>query len=269
MQQVAGNLQKMRSEMNHPVDYFLVLGDQEIALNRLIGQEVELLHNGVINCVVCQARTKKTYGQGFCYTCFTTAPEASESVLRPELSQAEFGLSRDMAWAREHDLIEHIVYLALTNELKVGVTRHHQVPVRWIDQGAAQAVPLARTPNRRIAGIIEVFLKKFLTDRTNWQAMLKNETNQHVDLLAEHTRVGNLLPAELRNYLVSEPEIVQITYPVEKYPDKVESLSFDSTPVIKGCLTGIRGQYLYLDGQKVINIRKHSGYWVEFRYTSD
>src|SRR5680860_390816 len=155
---------------------------------------------GKINCISCGKKTKTSFGQGFCYNCLQTAPEASESIMRPELSKAHLGIARDMEWAEKHDLIEHIVYLAVSSEVKVGVTRIHQIPTRWIDQGASSAIKLATTPNRHISGIIEVLLKKHFTDKTNWRTMLKNEIAQNINLLDEKNKVYQLLPAELKKY---------------------------------------------------------------------
>ena len=105
-----------------------------------------------------------------------------------------------MDWARKHDLIEHVVYLALSSELKVGVTRHHQVPTRWIDQGASFAIELCRTPNRHVAGIIEVWLKNHFTDKTNWRAMLQNQLATGIDLPEEKKNALQLLTPELQRY---------------------------------------------------------------------
>jgi hypothetical protein len=195
-----------------------------------------------------------------------TAPEASESVVRPELSKAHLGIARDMEWAEKHDLIDHFVYLALSSEVKVGVTRHHQIPTRWIDQGASAAIKLACAPNRHIAGIIEVFLKKFYTDKTDWREMLKNQINTTADLLAEKEKALKLLSSELRKYAEPDNEIIRIEYPVLEYPQKLTSLSFDKQPLISGILNGIKGQYLIFDEGAVLNIRKHNGYWIQINY---
>jgi hypothetical protein len=169
-----------------------------------------------------------------------------------------------MVWAEKHDLIEHIVYLAVSSEVKVGVTRIHQIPTRWIDQGANLAVKLAKTPNRHIAGIIEVFLKKHFTDKTNWRAMLKNEIIENIDLVTEKEKVIQLLPKELRKYAETDNSTIEINYPVQRFPDKIKSVGFDKTPVIEGVLTGIKGQYLLFDDDSVLNIRKHNGYFIQF-----
>jgi hypothetical protein len=260
-----GNILKMRTELAKPVNYFLPVGKQEIKMNELIGKEISMHFTGQINCISCGKITKTSFNQGFCYNCLQTAPEASESVVRPELSKSQFGIARDMEWAEKHDLIEHIVYLAVASELKVGVTRHHQIPTRWIDQGASFAIQLAKTPNRHIAGIIEIFLKKHFTDRTNWQAMLKGDGNTDINLLEEKKNAFQLLPAELQKYYCDDDEITSIEYPLSDLPEKVKSIGFDKTPDIEGILKGIKGQYLVFENNTVLNIRKHNGYFIQFK----
>lgn len=260
----SGNISKMRSEFGRPVQYFLPIGNQEIGMNELIGQSIRMNFTGQINCISCGKKTKTSFSQGFCYLCLQTSPEASETIMRPELSKAHLGIARDMEWAREHDLIEHVVYLALSSELKIGVTRHHQVPTRWIDQGASSAIELCRTPNRHIAGVIEVWLKKHFTDKTNWRAMLQNQIANNIDLGEEKKNALQLLTPELQRYYSVDSKPWEIDYPVQQYPEKVTSISFDKTPEIAGTLSGIKGQYLIFDDGRVLNIRKHNGYWIEF-----
>jgi len=261
-----GNILKMRTEHSVPVNYFLPVGEKEIRMNVLIDKEVKMHFTGQINCIACGKVTKTSFNQGFCYNCLQTAPEAGESVVRPELSKAEFGIARDMDWARQHDLIEHIVYFAVASELKVGVTRHHQIPTRWIDQGASYAIRLAKTPNRHIAGVIEIFLKRYFTDRTNWQAMLKSSGNSTINLPEEKKNALQLLPSELQKYYCNDDEVVTIEYPLKEPPEKVKSISFDKTPVIEGILQGIKGQYLVFNKNRALNIRKHNGYYLRIDY---
>jgi hypothetical protein len=260
--QLEGNIKKMKTELAQPVKYTLPIGDDSIEMNELIGKTISLKFDGRINCISCGKKTKTSFAQGFCYNCLQTAPEASESVLRPELSKAQFGMARDMEWAEKHDLIDHFVYLAVSSAIKVGVTRNHQIPTRWIDQGASFAVKLAKTPNRHIAGVIEVFLKNHFTDKTNWRAMLKNEILSPDTLLQKKQHALELLPDELKQYAVDEDEMLEITYPVLQYPEKIKSLSFDKLPEIEGQLAGIKGQYLIFNNGRVLNIRKHNGYFL-------
>jgi hypothetical protein len=258
----------MRAELATPVHYFLPVGGNEIVMNELIGREISLNFTGQINCISCGKQTRTSFGQGFCYNCLQTAPEASESVVRPELSKAHLGIARDMEWAEKHDLIDHFVYLAVSGDVKVGVTRYHQIPTRWIDQGASAAIKIVKTPNRHIAGVIEVFLKKHFTDKTDWRAMLKNEIAQKINLLEEKEKVYHILPAELKKYFEPDNEITEIIYPVISFPQTIKSVGFDKTPKIEGILTGIKGQYLLFQDDSVLNIKKHNGYFLEIKSPS-
>ena len=260
-----GNLTKMRAEYNHPIDYYLKISDREVYINELIGKKISFEFNGQINCIHCAKLTKTSFSQGFCYNCMQTAPEADESIMRPELSMAQFGIAKDLKWAKEHDLIDHFVYLSVTSGLKVGVTRYHQVPTRWIDQGAVRAIKLAQTPNRHIAGIIECSLKKYVTDKTSWQAMLKGEYDASIDLVFEKNKLAQKLHPEFQKYLVYDNDILEINYPGDIVFDKVNSVGFDKMNKIEGDLVKIKGQYLIFQNEMVLNIRKHSGYYVTFK----
>jgi hypothetical protein len=260
----SGNILKMRVEPKSPVEYYFQLSGNEFALNPIIGRTIRLKHNGVINCIHCGKKTAKSYSQGYCYNCMLAVPEADESVLRPELSKSHLGIARDTKWAEENDLIDHYVYLSVTSDLKVGVTRHHQMYTRWIDQGAILAIKLARAPNRHIAGIIEVYMKKFVADKTNWSKMLKGEVAGNYNLADEKERLSRLLPGELGRYTEEDNNVFTFDYPIQFLPTAIKQASFDNTPEIEGTLTGIKGQYLIFDDGKVFNVRKHNGYFTEF-----
>jgi len=257
-----GLLDKMRAAYINPVQYFLQLGEDKVAVNDLIGQNIRLQWTGRIFCTVCGKKTNKSFGEGLCYPCFANAPENSECILRPELCKAHLGEGRDPEWEKKHHLQPHYVYLAATNAIKVGITRGDQIPTRWIDQGAHRGIILAEVPYRQLAGVIEVELKQHLSDKTNWQRMLKNECCD-TELVVEKERIRELLPEELRQYVSTNSEVVELIYPVTSYPTKVTSLSFEKLPSIEMQLAGVRGQYFIFEGGNVINIRKNSGYEVE------
>lgn len=259
-----GNLTKMRVSLHDQVLYRLMLSD-EVIMNDFIGQEIHLEWYGIINCQKCGKKTNKSFGQGFCYPCFTTAPESAECIIRPELCRAHLGEGRDPEWEEKHHNKPHIVYLAASSAVKVGITRLDQVPTRWIDQGASSAIILAEVPNRYEAGRIEVALKDFFTDKTHWQKMLKNDIDESIDLEDEKWGLEDQLPADIMNFFSENDDIINLNYPVLSYPEKVKSMSFDKTPTIKGKLAGIKGQYLIFDDGSVLNIRKHTGYYVEVR----
>jgi hypothetical protein len=258
---VSGNLRKMQTRLEDVTQYTLDLDGNAIDMNEKIGKPIKFRFEGIINCIACDRLTKKSFGGGFCYPCFRNAPEASECIIRPELCRAHEGEARDMAWAEKHCLVEQIVYLARSSAVKVGITRGSQLPTRWIDQGATDAIVFARVPNRYTAGIVEVALKEHLTDRTNWRRMLKNEVID-ADLAATKSSLTGALDANLKQFVDTDDTVCSIEYPVDRYPDKVKSIGFDKQAEIEGCLAGIKGQYLIFDDNRVLNIRKHNGYRV-------
>jgi hypothetical protein len=260
----AGTIKKMRTGLKDIIQYFLPVGKDEIALNELLGKNIQLSYQHEINCIRCGKRTKTSFAQGYCYPCFITAPETEDCVLRPELCRAHEGIARDMEYAANHCLINHIVYLADSGGLKVGVTRNTQLFTRWIDQGASSVIRVAETPNRYIAGLIEVALKSHFTDKTNWRIMLTNKIHNRPGLMEMKIRAAELLPEDFKNYVSKNDEKVQLHYPVIQYPEKVMATGFDKNSVISGKLIGIRGQYMIFENGIVLNIRKYGGYSVEF-----
>ncbi len=259
------NLLKMRTELHEVAHYYLPAGNTEIHINELLGKPVTIKYQHSINCLGCGVELKKAI-QGYCYKCFTTRPETEECVLHPEVCRAEEGIARDMNYARKHCLIDHFVYLAVASHLKVGVTRHHQIPTRWIDQGASYAIKLAQTPNRRIAGDIEVELKNYYSDKTSWQKMLKNEIAHEIDLVEAKQEAYGYLPEELAVYVIDDDEITHIKYPLLEIPQKIKSINLDKQAQISGLLTGIKAQYLIFDNQYVMNVRKFQGYKVDIEF---
>jgi hypothetical protein len=259
-----GQLHKMRVSQDTPVKYYLEL-ENTVCMNDYIGKSITLSWSGVIQCVSCQKVTKSSFGQGFCYTCFTQSAQAAECIIRPELCRAHLGEGRDIAWEEANHNQPHVVYLAQSDIVKVGVTRETQIPTRWIDQGAVAAIKVAETPNRYLAGVLEVALKDHFSDKTNWQRMLRNEVDESIDLVEEKWQLEGILPDDLLQYFTEDDEILAFEYPVNQYPTKVKSMALEKLGSVSGILQGIKGQYLLFDGDRVINLRKYSGYMVEFR----
>ena len=241
------------------VKYSLQLGDDCIDMNSLIGKEITLNFTGEIYCIKCGRKTNKSFSQGYCYPCFTTAPETEECVLRPELCRAHEGIARDMEFAKNHCLIPHYVYLAETSDLKVGITRNTQIPTRWIDQGAIQATIIAETPNRFTAGAIEVALKQFVADKTNWRKMLTKKSSE-LDLQEEKRRILEFLPEKFEQYIKINTTTQNLNYPGILPSSSINSIKFDTNPQITNILESIKGQYLIFQNNTVINLRSHSGY---------
>ena len=273
---VIGDLRKMAVELGEPVRYTLrlVKGDDEqgVALNPLIGQKVQLRHTGAIHCVACGRKTKKSFQQGYCFPCMRSLPECDGCIVRPETCHFDEGTCRDEHWARGHCFQAHYVYLANSSGVKVGITRGNQIPTRWIDQGASQALPIFKVANRYQSGLLEVILKQHVSDRTDWRRMLKGRA-EPVDLAARRDELlsvcGDEISVLARRFegdieALADETVVEIDFPVERYPDKIKSFNFDKTAEVEGVLQGIKGQYLIFN-EGVINLRKFGGYEVEFR----
>lgn len=270
--QASGNLQKMRTQLiDGQAHYDLRLNDESYPINSLLGQHVKLEYRGQINCIHCGRKSKKSFSQGYCYPCFTRLAQCDTCIIKPETCHFDQGTCREPDWAQNFCFQDHIVYLANSSGLKVGITRVDQVPTRWIDQGAIQAIPLVRVSDRKLSGMVETFLAEDIADKTNWRAMLKGQVDS-IDLEKERQKLimkieyyinDDLQIHEINRYSVIDSEPLEIQYPVLEYPTKVSSFNFDKTPEVEGQLMGIKGQYLILD-TGVINLRKFGGYHIDF-----
>ena len=259
-----GIIQKMFVQNTAPVQYILPIGDKRLALNNLIGKEIYISFQNKINCLKCGSSIKKTYVNGFCYQCYISAPETSACLFNPEKCEAHLGIARDLEWSKKNCLQEHIVYLSISSHVKVGVTRLSQVPTRWLDQGAIKAIKIAITPYRELAGQIEIDLKQYYSSQTSWQAMLKNKI-KNADLIFEKQKAINYLKSDLKKYLCTDNTTYTMQYPVIEYPEKIKAVNLDKQSEIKSVLTGIKGQYLIFKNGNVLNIRKHSGYFITIK----
>ena len=253
-----GVLKKMQTEIGNPIQYYLVFETSFLNLNQLLEKNITINFAGY-QCLNC-GKKKKIFRQGFCYDCFYSSPAVGSWIMKPELSTAHLGIAdRDLAYEEKVQLQPHVVYLAISSEVKVGVTRNTQIPYRWIDQGAEVAISVVEVPNRYLAGITEVALKSHFSDKTNWRKMLTNDIIT-TDLWNEKIKVENLLPDEVRPYFdIDSSKIVKLNYPVLYYPKKINSLSLEKTPHFEGKLIGIKGQYLIFEDGTVFNVRSSEG----------
>ncbi|GLP98120.1 DUF2797 domain-containing protein [Paraferrimonas sedimenticola] len=263
------------SQSGATVEYSLPLDDQLIPLNPFLGQRIRLTHTGDIHCSACGRKTKKSYSQGYCFPCMQKLPQCDLCIMKPETchhSQVIPGKEcRDEEWGERNCMIDHFVYLSNTSAIKVGITRHSQLPTRWVDQGANQGLPILRVRTRHHSGLIETALAQLISDKTNWRTMLKGDAPS-LDLNTEAESLLTQIQPELDEFqqqyglqaleFLSQP-ITEIRYPVLEYPTKIVSLNLDKTPTIEGTLMGIKGQYLILD-TGVINLRKYTSYNLEF-----
>ena len=270
--QIVGNIRMMDKELvDCQPQYKLPLFDilkpiDQIDVNSLIGRTIRIEYEGYLNSILSGEKMNKAFGEGLTFKEFMESPIASPSIMKPELSEIHNGIAlRDYEWEVKHHLKPHYVYIALTSNFKVGVTRTSNTPYRWIDQGATEAIILAEVPYRQLAGLIEVSLKDHISDKTAWQRMLKGVVEMDRSIIETRDEMAILVPKEFQSFLSKSTEVQQIKYPVTQYPEKVKSLKLERDKVIEQKLVGVKGQYLiFEDG--VLNVRSHSGSRVRFSF---
>ena len=250
----------MISEHSDPIKYQIPINNDLAPISEYLNKIIEIIFLDEIYCIECNRKINKTFAQGYCYPCFIDSPHTSECILRPELCRAHEGESRDMEWSKKHCLQDHFVYLSLTAGAKIGVTRATQIPTRWIDQGAVQALKFAKTSNRYEAGCIEVEMKNHISDRTAWQRMLKNEIDYSINLYIVKDKLVDVIDEKYRGFILDDETIETFSYPHILFPEKVKSLDLLKIDRIQGRLIAIKGQYLLFDDNTVLNIRKHTGF---------
>ncbi|MDD9197138.1 DUF2797 domain-containing protein [Aliivibrio sp. S3MY1] len=268
--QITGTLAKMRASLlDGAVQYRLPVGEEEIELNALIGKTLTLTHTGNIFCCSCGKKTKKSYSQGHCFVCMKKLASCDMCIMKPETCHFAEGTCREPQWGEENCFVDHYVYLSNTSSLKVGITRHTQIPTRWIDQGATQGLPIAKVKNRLISGLVEIELAKLIADKTNWRTLLKGNNEPlalkeaALELLPQVEEAIAKIQVEHGDDSVEllDENILDIAFPVNEFPTKIISHNFDKNPEVTGVLNGIKGQYLLFD-TGVINIRKFGSYEV-------
>ncbi|MBE0483255.1 MAG: DUF2797 domain-containing protein [Bacterioplanes sp.] len=277
MTEIRGRLSKMQASVdaNGVVQYQWVVNEQPVlAMNELIGQRIQLQYHGSIICQHCHSNTKSSFAQGYCYRCFQRLAQCDRCMMSPELCHFHQGTCREPEWAERVCFNDHIVYLANSSSVKVGITRATQMPVRWLDQGASQALPIFRVKERRLSGLLEAILRTQVADKTNWRTLLKHDAPE-IDLVAVQQRLWDDLAQPLNACIeqqsvgaitaLSDCPVQQFIYPVQQYPVKISSLNLDKTAEVSGRLMGIKGQYLIFD-VGVINVRKFSSYQVTLHF---
>lgn len=260
------------------VQYHFVLDEHTIHHQIQLGQSIHIHWTGNIYCVGCGAKTSKSFSQGYCFKCFKTSPETDLCIMKPETCHYHQGTCRDNTFAHNICFQPHIVYLANSSGLKVGITRIKNQPSRWLDQGAMQALPILSVGSRRLSGQLETLLATELADKTNWQRLLKGDA-EPLDLLALKDNVLQQFSTQIQAIKAEYSQTIELNehleiinqdvqtfhYPILQYPSKIKSHNLDKTPDITGVLQGIKGQYLILD-TGVINLRKYSGYELILTY---
>ena len=272
----SGVLRMMYSAPATPVEYRLRLGDETIPLNALLGRRLMIRFAGRITCQHCGNLTRKSYGDGYCYPCFKTLARCDLCVVSPDRCHYAAGTCREPAWGEAFCMQPHLVYLANSAGAKVGITKPENLPMRWLDQGATQAVVIMRTRSRFEAGCVEAALARYVSDRTDWRGLIGGDavridlpslaTRLRIDAAVELAALDSRFPGALSWVSELEPECFE--YPVTAYASPANGLSLDAATEIAGTLLGIKGQYLMLDSG-VFNVRRHTSYHVDVARLAD
>ncbi|MFP6835751.1 MAG: DUF2797 domain-containing protein [Pseudomonadales bacterium] len=260
---IEGKLQKLSVQNGDPVSYTLTLGTEseaQLPLNPVLGSALEIRFLGRISCQHCGSTTPKSYGDGYCYSCFRRLARCDLCVLSPDRCHYHKGTCREPEWGESFCMQPHIVYLANSSGPKVGITRAGYEIGRWLDQGARQALPILSATTRRDAGVAEVAFAEHLPDRTDWRALVSREATP-VDLLKLRDELAAKLTVLPEGVRWLDEQALSFNYPVIQYGHRLQRLRLDEEPVISGNLIGIKGQFLLFE-HGVFNVRQHTSYYV-------
>jgi hypothetical protein len=267
MMQISGLIEKMNTSLDMGIaQYRLPIGEKMLNMNDLIGERISLNFDGKIYCSNCGKKTNKSYSQGYCFPCCQKLARCDMCIMKPEQCHHHMGTCREPEWGTRNCFTPHVVYLANSSGVKVGITRKSNTPSRWIDQGAVAALPILEVDTRLKSGQIEVALKEYVNDKTNWRKMLKNEVTS-LDLVKISEELIPKISSAIKqtNATIIYDRPLEINYPVIQYPNSIDSLNLDKSPLISGMLLGIKAQYLIFDCG-VLNIRKFSSYNIAINY---
>ncbi len=268
-----GNLRKMRTEssqvLGEEVKYFWTGADvleklPEVPINSWVGKKIQWKFDGEINCIVSGIAMERPFRMGMSRDAYFSSPLACPSIFNPEMSTIHTGVAlRDKEYEERYHNVPHVVYLSRTDKLKVGVTGLGRHDLRWNDQGAVEGILVCETPYRQLAGEIEVFLKSYFNDKTNWRNMLKNVDRNPKEMIDMKEECFDLLSPWYEPFFSDDDSVQEINYPIKNFPAKISSLKLDKSPVGEGFLAGIKGQYWIFEDGRVFNVRSHEGYRVD------
>lgn len=271
-----GPLRHLSGAFDDPVRYTLAVGETELALNERLGRRLCIEHLGRITCRYCTVTTRKRYGDGYCYRCFTRLARCDLCVVSPDRCHFAAGTCREPDWGESFCMQPHLLYLANSSGVKVGITRPGNVPGRFIDQGASEALIVLTTGNRHQAGLVEKVLGQHLRELTDWRTLVSGDA-QPVDLegtlqaaklaAAEPIRALECrFPGALRWWEV--PQHIRLSFPVLRYAAPIRQLRLEPDSPVGGTLFGIKGSYLLFD-TGVFNVRRHGSVHVRVVESDD
>jgi hypothetical protein len=246
----------------NPIKYYLELNNNFLFLNTLMNKKIFIyyIHN---RCIKCKKKNS-IYKNGYCYTCFLNHPKNYIGIIKPERCTSHLNIeNKNIFFEKQIELQNHIVYLSITSQIKIGVTREKTFYHRMIEQGASKAIQIAKTPNRYYAGSIEVHMKKYIPDKTNYKIMLTKNNEEIYDLINYKFYLKNKFSKKLINFFLEHKNnIYHFFYPIIKYPITIKNINLYNENLLNKRLIGLKGNYLIFDNGVVLNIKNHIGYYV-------
>ena len=250
-----------------------------LPLNELLGRTLAIRFDGRITCQYCGNVTRKSYGEGYCYPCFKTLARCDLCVVSPD---------------RCHYAARHVSRTAVGRELlyaaaprvsrELGRARRWasrtpaNVPMRWLDQGATQAVVVMRTQSRFQAGCVEAALARHVSDRTEWRNLVGRDAQRARSRGADASDCAARRPTRSPRWNERFPRRACVggktrrrcgsTIRSTSYAGPPIGLSLEPGIAVGGTLLGIKGQYLMFDSG-VFNVRRHTSYHVDVTRAAD
>lgn len=129
-----------------------------LPLPLLLGADVRVTVGTERSCTSCGRPLEEGWTGRICGNCQGDPPFAP-CIQNPATNCSVQNCPYPDYKERSCDLT-HLVYLAATDRVKVGITRSGRARWRWAEQGASHALPIAEAYNRKLAGIIERSIAK-------------------------------------------------------------------------------------------------------------
>jgi Protein of unknown function (DUF2797) len=250
-------------------------------LDFCIGSTYTIQWTGNKYCTACLKKVAKLF-QGFCWTCCQTKAIADLCMVSPHKCHYALGTCREPQWAQTHCFQPHYIYLAFTNDFKIGITRQSRLQTRWLEQGALCAMPLALLNTRQEVGLTEHALHAFFKGSSHWLKML-NQTVQpsqdtiqktyelvqkHWDALSVSTEKKSIILPVLNKNLDIMQSAWTASYPVQHdKPVAWKSIDLEKTPTIEFTVHGMKANYVLTTANQCFNFNKFAGFQVHISKT--
>lgn len=236
-----------------------------LPLSELVGTNVRVTISEDQYCTQCGTETESSP----CSDCAGEPPNAT-CVMHPA-DHCNYAGCPYPDYKEQSCSHTHVVYLAALDRVKVGISRESRARCRWAEQAASHAIPVARAPNRKAAGIIEKALGEEWPQRSRhrWYRPMEDAVER---LTADALATADLIPERLQPcYLWENADYGEVRDGVVDVPS-IEAPSLDERLMSnqyalragetrEGRVLGVRGGLVATDAF-VVSLKGHSGHVV-------